>query len=194
MLVAGFAAFAPAWFIQPFRPQTEGHLAVSHALRRVSPLLTILLLTLVALAAVAVPVWLIQPFSPQTPRRLEVGYALRRWSPLVTLALAAGGLALVFRLWRDSRRWWAKGLMLLLLAPVFASAWFARQNHFEWMFNPLAGAAYARADEAAAFVGDGDMVLTVERGGDAAAYPVRLMAYHHLVDDTVGGVPLVATY
>jgi hypothetical protein len=26
------------------------------------------------------------------------------------------------------------------------------------------------------------------------AYPVRLMAYHHLVQDVVGGTPLVATY
>lgn len=156
--------------------------------------LALLLVVLVALALVAVPVWLIQPFSPQTPRALEVGYALRRWSPLVTMALAAVGLALVFLLWRDSRRWWAKAFMLLLLAPLFASAWFARQNHFEWMFSPLGAAGYARAEEAAAFVGDGDMVLTVERGNERAAYPVRLMAYHHLVEDTVGGVPIVATY
>ena len=30
--------------------------------------------------------------------------------------------------------------------------------------------------------------------GERVAYPVRLMGYHHLVADTVGGVPLVATY
>jgi Protein of unknown function (DUF3179) len=156
--------------------------------------LALLLLTLAAVAFVAVPVWLIQPFSPQTPRGLEVGYLLRRWSPVATLALAAGGLALVVWLWRDSRRWWARGLMLLLLVPVFAAVWFARQNHFEWMFNPLHSAHYASADEAAAFVDEGDMVMVVERNGDAAGYPVRLMAYHHLVADTVGGTPVVATY
>jgi hypothetical protein len=38
------------------------------------------------------------------------------------------------------------------------------------------------------------MVLAVERGGERVAYPVRLMAYHHVVADTVGGVPIVATY
>jgi hypothetical protein len=38
------------------------------------------------------------------------------------------------------------------------------------------------------------MVLAVEIGGESVAYPVRLMAYHHLVGDTVGGVPIVATY
>jgi len=156
--------------------------------------LLLLLLSVTALALVAVPVWLIQPFSPQTPRGLEVGYALRRWAPVLTVVACAVGLALAAWLWRDSRRWWRRALVVVVLAPVFASAWFARQNHFEWMFNPLGAAGYARADEAAAFVGDADMVLTVERGGERAAYPVRLMAYHHLVEDTVGGVPLIATY
>ena len=61
------------------------------------------------------------------------------------------------------------------------------------MFNPLAHSAYAKADDAS-FVGAEDMVLAVEHHGDAVAYPVRLMAYHHVVGDTVGGTPIVATY
>jgi hypothetical protein len=44
------------------------------------------------------------------------------------------------------------------VAAVIAAAWFARQNHFEWMFNPLAQSAYAKADDAS-FVGAEDMVL-----------------------------------
>jgi hypothetical protein len=38
------------------------------------------------------------------------------------------------------------------------------------------------------------MVLAVRSGAQARAYPIRAMAYHHLVNDTLGGVPLVATY
>jgi hypothetical protein len=38
------------------------------------------------------------------------------------------------------------------------------------------------------------MVLSVKVNGEAVAYPVRLMAYHHVVQDIVGGTPLVATY
>ena len=30
--------------------------------------------------------------------------------------------------------------------------------------------------------------------GTARAYPVRALAYHHIVNDTLGGVPLVGTY
>jgi hypothetical protein len=38
------------------------------------------------------------------------------------------------------------------------------------------------------------MVIAVEIAGDAVAYPVRQMAYHHLVNDVVGGRPVVSTY
>src|SRR5204863_8666982 len=95
--------------------------------------------------------------------------------------------------WRGSRRRWAKALLVVLLVPVAASVWLARQNIFAWMFNPLASAAYASADEAA-YVNDHDMVLAVERNGDRVAYPVRLMPYHHVVADTDGRVPGAATY
>ena len=64
----------------------------------------------------------------------------------------------------------------------------------EWMFNPLANSAYARTSEAGSFVGDDDMLMTVMNGNEAAAYPVRQMAYHHVVQDMVGGLPIVATY
>ena len=153
----------------------------------------LLVIALVALAIVIVPVWIIQPFKPQSARGLEVSYALRRWSPWVTLVALAFGLFLVLRLWRGSQRWWKKVLPVLVLVPLLAAVWFARQNHFEWMFNPLANATYAKISEAG-FVADEDIVLAVEINGEAAAYPVRLMAYHHLVQDIVGGTPIVATY
>lgn len=155
--------------------------------------LLLLVFVLFALAFVLVPAFLIQPFRPQTSRALALGYEVRRAAPWVTLALAVAGLVLFARIWQRSRRWWAKALAVLPLALLVGSAWLARQNVFEWIFNPLERAAYARAEEAD-FVGDEDMVLAVERGGERVAYPVRLLAYHHLVADKVGGVPIVATY
>lgn len=153
----------------------------------------LLVILLFALAIVAVPVWIIQPFKPQTTRGVEVSYALRRWSPLVTLLSLAGAFFLVTWLWRGSRRWWKKALLVIVLIPLLASTWFARQNHFEWMFNPLANAAYAKTSDAG-FVDGADIVMAVEIKGESAAYPVRLMAYHHVVQDVVGGTPIVATY
>jgi hypothetical protein len=155
--------------------------------------LALLGIALVALAIVVIPVWIIQPFKPQTARGVELSYNLRRWSPLVTVLSLASALFLVASLWRGSRRKWTKAFLLILLIPLLASTWFARQNHFEWMFNPLANAGYVKANEVA-FVSDAHIVMAVDSNGEAAAYPIRQMAYHHLVQDTVGGTPIVATY
>ncbi len=154
--------------------------------------LTLLVIVLIALAMVLAPVWIIQPFKPQTQRGLEVSYAMRRWSPPITLIASAAALALAIWLWRGAR-WWRKAVLVLIILPLLAATWLARQNHFEWMFHPLANAAYAKTAEAG-FVADNDVVLAVESNGEAVAYPVRLMAYHHVVQDVVGGTPIVATY
>ena len=150
------------------------------------------ILTSVVLASVIIPVGLIMPFRPQSQNGLALAYTLRRWSPSLTVVVAFMAIGLVIWLWRGTR-WWRKPALVVALLVTFAATWFARQNHFEWMFNPLPNAVYAKVTEAA-FMTDPDMVLAVENGGEAVAYPVRLVAYHHVVQDTVGGTPLVATY
>jgi len=156
-------------------------------------LLWFLLLVVAALAltVVVIPAWVIQPFRPQSPRGLEVSLALKRIAPFLTIAALLACIAMMVKLWRGAR--WSRIVLVLLLVPPAVSAWFARQNHFEWMFNPLPNAGYAPAD-AATFVGDSDLVMAVARNGEAAAYPVRQLAYHHLVQDTVGRLPIVVTY
>jgi hypothetical protein len=155
--------------------------------------IALMIVVLFAIAIVAAPVWIIQPFRAQTERGVAVSYLMRRWSPYVTIAALIISLILVGWLWRSSRRWFAKAALLIILLPLLAVTWFSRQNHFEWMFNPLVYTAYAKTNEAS-FVNDSDMVLAVTNNGESVAYPVRLMAYHHLAQDVVGGTPIVATY
>jgi hypothetical protein len=145
------------------------------------------------LAIVLAPVWIIQPFSPQSQRGLEWSYVMKRWSPLLTLLAAGAALMVMVWLWRNSRRWWRKALLIIVFLPVLPATWLARQNHFEWMFNPLPNPAYAKSSEAD-FVADTDIVMAIEFKDEAAAYPIRQMAYHHIVEDVVGGTPIVATY
>jgi len=154
--------------------------------------LALIVITVIAFAIVAAPVWIIQPFQPQTARGVAISYTLRRWSPWITVLSLACAVFLVAQLWPGSR-WWKKAFLVIVFIPLLVSTWFARQNHFEWMFNPLANATYAKSSEAP-FVADTDIVMTVESNGEAAAYPIRQMAYHHLVHDVVGGTPIVATY
>src|SRR5262245_13230692 len=154
--------------------------------------LSLLLVVAAAVAVVAIPVFVIMPFKAQTPAGVEWSYRLRRWSPLATVTATLVFLALCLKLWRGAR-WWGRSALTLLLLPLLAVAWFAQQNHFEWLFNPLPNAAYARASEAG-FVAENDMVMAVEINGEAVAYPVRQMAYHHVINDVVGGKPITATY
>jgi hypothetical protein len=142
---------------------------------------------------VLIPVWLIQPFSPQTDRALAISFLLRKWSPIATILAAIVVLAICAWIWRGSRRWWAKAPLVAGLAITLCAVWFARQNHFEWMFNPLAHSVYAKVSDAS-FIDDKDMVMAVTNQGEAVAYPIRQMAYHHVVQDVVGGQPIVATY
>jgi hypothetical protein len=160
--------------------------------RRKLAWLVLFLLVVVVLAIVLTPVFLIMPFKAQTPRIVEMSYVMRRWSPLLTLVASALIVLLAIRLWLGGR-WWSRALLVLVLLPVLGATWLARQNHFEWMFNPLPNPAYVKAADAA-FPADDDRVLSVTIGGESVAYPIRLMAYHHVVEDTVGGTPIVATY
>ena len=161
--------------------------------KRKAAWLIIFLLTVVALAIVATPVWLIMPFKSQTPRGLEIAYLLKRWSPVVTVIASITVLALIVFLWRGVRRWWLKIPLVIAFAFTLLFAWFAQQNHFEWMFNPLPNASFAKTNEAS-FVADSDQVLAVHINNEAAAYPIRQIAYHHVIQDEVGGVAIAATY
>ena len=145
-----------------------------------------------AVALVAVPIAIDQPFGAQTARTMQSAYALRRWSPIVTMAIAIGTIALVVGLMRRAR-WWVRALWTVPLVVTVAAAWLAWQNPFEWMFNPLAHPGFVPAPQAS-FVERGDLVLAVTLDGDAAAYPIRQLAYHHVVNDRIGRTPAVVTY
>ena len=161
--------------------------------RRTGFWLSLVILGLVAIGIVFVPVFLIRPFVPQTPDSIATAFMLRRWSPLVTLVALLIAIGLVVRFWIERPRLRAKLGSLLLGFPILLAAWLARQNHFEWMFAPIRDPRFVRAGSAE-FVKPDDMVLAVQINGEAVAYPVPQLAYHHLVNDEVGRVPIVATY
>jgi hypothetical protein len=169
----------------------SAELSKSRSRRRLAGIV-LFLLALTALALVAVPVWLIRPFVPQTPRGLAVAFGLRQWAPAATVLLLLAGLALTVALWRGGR-WWSRALAALAIVPLLAAVWLARFNIYEKMFAPLDRARFVPVAEAK-WVEEGDPVLAVTQGGEAAAYPIRQVAYHHIVQDVVGGVPVAVTY
>jgi hypothetical protein len=121
--------------------------------------LMLFLLVVAVLVVVLTPVFLIMPFKAQTPRTMEVSYLMRRWSPWLTVLASLLMLTIAIRLWIGGR-WWGRIALVILLLPILGATWLARQNHFEWMFNPLPNPAYAKAADAN-FVNDDDRVLAV---------------------------------
>ena len=142
--------------------------------------------------AVGIPTWHIQPFRPQSGDGMAWSYALRGRGPLLTAIGVVAAAALVVLGWRSASRVGRAGLAALLVLTL-APAWFVRQNHFEWMFAPLAEARYAPVADAG-FLADAEMVMGVEVDGDRVAFPIRQLAYHHVVNTEVADEPVVATY
>jgi hypothetical protein len=60
----------------------------------------------------------------------------------------------------------------------------------------VAGGAVAALNEAqrGKFLVDSDRVAALEIAGEARAWPLRLLRWHEVVNDTLGGVPIVVTY
>ena len=98
---------------------------------------------------------------------------------------------MIIWLWQDSSRW-RKGVLSAVMVVVTAAAVMSRLNYFEWMFHPVDSPQFEA--ESASKLGTAEMILAVRYGADARAYPIREMAYHHILNDVVGGVPIAVTY
>ncbi len=144
-----------------------------------------------ALALFFIPAFVISPFRHQAPRALLLAMTLRQRAPVGTLIAALACFVLAFTLWSTAHRW-RKGLLAATLALVAFSAVMARLNYFEWMFHPIAGPQFLA--QSASKLDPKEMIMAVRLGGDARAYPISQMAYHHILNDVVGGVPIAVTY
>jgi Mn2+/Fe2+ NRAMP family transporter len=138
-----------------------------------------------------VPAFIIQPFRHQTPAGLALAMALRQRAPWVTLAAACVCVVFIVAVWSGIRVW-KKIVLVLVMVPVVFSAVMARINYFEWMFHPVDSVQFESAS--ASKLDRAEMILAVRIGAEARAYPIREMAYHHVLNDVVAGVPIAATY
>ena len=143
-------------------------------------------------SALAYPMYVIRPFRRQGPRELAVALATLWVQPYLELACAVGALGGL--LWyyrthseRAKRIWAVAGASLVCLFALVS-----RVNIYELLFHPDAHPVFAAVQQAK--VDPDDKVIAVKVGGTARAYPIRTIAYHHLINDVVGREPIVATY
>lgn len=148
--------------------------------------------SLLSFACFAVPIYVIRPFRHQGARELAVALFVKQIGPWVSIACALAALAIVILHWQRTRGWAGRVGMSLLLALALVGAALSRVNVYEQMFHHLDTPQFAAADQA--HVDKEDMVIAVRLNGETRAYPIREMAYHHVVNDTVGREPIVSTY
>jgi len=117
--------------------------------------------------------------------------ALWQRAPLGTAIAALGCFVFAFLLWKSANRW-RKSVLVLTLIVVTLSAAMARLNYFEWMFRPIPGARFL--SQAQSKLDSKEMLMSVRLGDDARAYPISQMAYHHVLNDVVGDLPIAVTY
>ena len=146
---------------------------------------------LVAFGLFFIPVFIIRPFRYQAPQALLIAMALRQRAPVGTAIAGVACLFCAFLLWKTVGRW-RKALLVLAMCLVTFSAVMARLNHFEWMFHPIPAAQFMPQSQSK--LDSKEMILAVRFGGDARAYPISQMAYHHILNDVVDGAPIAVTY
>jgi hypothetical protein len=137
------------------------------------------------------PLTIIQPFKHQSPEPLQRALFVLRIAPVTSILLALLSVAVTVWMWSRMRLLSRIGSSVLVLLTCVGAV-LVRVNVFELMFHPAGAPRFLAAKHAK--IDADDMLITVALNRDSHAYPIREMGYHHVVNDLVGGVPIVATY
>lgn len=148
---------------------------------------------LLLLAVEILRVYFIMPFpGSQQKETIAIAYWLDQnivWLRLLLLAIIAYPALLVLRQqvrWRKALV--GAGLLLYVVIFYFFNFRFLAEKMF---YQPrIKSFSSANANR----IKEDKLVLGVEINGEAKAYPLQLIGYHHQVRDTVGGKPVMVTY
>jgi hypothetical protein len=138
-------------------------------------------------------VYFIMPMpGSQRMRSVDAAYAIYRWRWWLRALFAAVALAGLLPAWRTGgrrARWLVPASLALAAAVAYAANFRMAADH---MFRqPTVLRMVPAANNTVA----GDrLVVGVALNGDARAYPLQFIGYHHQVRDTVGGQPVLVSY
>lgn len=156
---------------------------------------TLLLVTglLILLATEILRVYFIMPFpGSQKANTINIAYFLNNyiwWFRVLGLILFVPPMLYIF----SHSKWWKKillGIFVLLYATVFYAFNFkflADKMFIQPQHKILVTVADNKIDS-------NKLIIGVFMNGQAKAYPIEIIGYHHQVQDTVGGEPVMVTY
>jgi hypothetical protein len=138
-------------------------------------------------------VYYIMPFpGSQHDERVSIAYFLNNniwWMRLLCLAFVLPGLLTYFR---KGKSWQKAGLLVIVLFYGIVFYFFNFRFLADKMFyQPREKSFAANPNDTTAST---KLVLGVSIRGQAKAYPIEVIGYHHQVKDTVGGQPILVTY
>jgi hypothetical protein len=159
--------------------------------RRIS--LAVLLSCLaLSLICVVYPLYVIWPFRAQGARELAAALVVMRFRFAATPILVAAALAALVLYWRAQPRRWRRVFPTFGAVFVCILAALARVNIYELMFHPDVRPSFDTASRTR--LDKDEKVIAVKIGSAARAYPIRNISYHHVINDVLDKVAIVATY
>ncbi len=136
----------------------------------------------------------LMPQVTHTPDDIAAAHRLFQIVPMLSLVLAIIGTALTAFSWKRHSDRVYRVVSVLPVIALIVGAVLAQGTVVELvMFSPIDEARFATVADAS-FLEPEHLVLGVSIGGEAKAYPVAMMTYHHIVNDRLAGEPFVATY
>jgi hypothetical protein len=147
----------------------------------------IALLLLVCFEAANVYFIMPMPGSQQIDS-LEVAYFLYRWRWFYRVIFGIGLLAGLFK--DNYKRKWLQVASLVLVGLVVYMINF--QMAADKMFRQVKTLRMVKFSENQ--IDSNRLVIGVSVGNEARAYPISLLGYHHLVEDSISGQPILVTY
>ncbi len=140
----------------------------------------------------AYPIYVIRPFRYQGSHELAVALVVMRWRPLLESICVVAAVGIGIMSWRNLHGVMRKTALILCTLLVVTCGYLSRINIYELMFHPIDRATFSNASGAK--LDKKEEILAVNVRGAARAYPVRILSYHHIINDDLGGEPIVATY
>ncbi|HTL10775.1 MAG TPA: DUF3179 domain-containing (seleno)protein [Chitinophagaceae bacterium] len=147
---------------------------------------------LLLFAAEILRVYFIMPFpGSQQSNSIDIAYWLGRnitWIRVLLILLLALPVIAVFR----QRTKWKKILLAVVLV-LYATVFYLFNFRFEAdkMFYQPKHKSYAAIQSSGA---DTVLVIGVAADGEAKAFPIQIIGYHHQVRDSIGHTPAIVTY
>ena len=152
----------------------------------------VILLLLALFLAEVFRVYFVMPFpGSQRSETVDIAWWISThitWIRVLTLAVA--GIALI-RIFKNGKLWEKISLPVALAGYVVVFVLFNFRFDADKIFHQPANKSFIPVAES---FDKSKLVIGVVVNGEAKAYPIQLIGYHHQVVDTVGNEPIIITY